>query len=448
MLCARASVPGVMGSSARMSGWVQHAAVGGTTVDDTSAQAVAALAVASVVAGPARTPGSVLPRLLTAARRHLGMDVAFIAEFTEGQRVFRYVDSADDDSIVVGDADPLETTYCQRVVDGRLPELMPDTGDFPAALALPATQSLPVGAHISVPLVLDSGRVFGTFCCFAGHAEESLNERDLDVVRMFADVARQYIEDDLETTRQRDLMAARVDAAIGEEGQLATVYQPIIAIRDRRIVGVEALSRFAGTPVRSPDAWFAEAASIGRGIDLEVYALRRALRALDSLPSNLLLTVNLSAATVLSGRVDDDVLADIDPVRLVIEMTEHEPIADYDELAGALQPLRERGTRLAVDDAGAGYASLRHILLLRPEFIKLDISLTRGIDADPARGALAAALIDFAADVGSAIIAEGVETEQELDTLQRLGAACGQGYFFGRPAPLVEALDRHSTPVA
>lgn len=382
--------------------------------------------------GPA---DEMLPRLLRAAREHLGMDVAFVSEFAGGRRVFRYVDPRESGPVRVGGSDPLDQSYCRRVVDGRLPGLILDARQLPAAAELAVTAALPVGAHLSVPLVLSDGRVYGTFCCFAHEADHSLTERDLGVVRMFAAIARTYLEADVEARRLHDLARRRITSALGVEGCLTTVYQPVVGLGDGRLLGVEALSRFPRRFGRSPDAWFAEAASIGLGVELETRAVRSALAALPELPDAAFLAVNVSPDVVVSGQLDH-VFADVDPTRLVLEMTEHAPVGDYEALDAALRPLRRRGMRIAVDDAGAGYASLRHILRLEPEWIKIDGSITHGLDADPARAALAAALVGFADDMGCGIIAEGVETEAELRVLQSLGTTAAQGYHLGRPAPL------------
>jgi EAL domain-containing protein (putative c-di-GMP-specific phosphodiesterase class I) len=111
-------------------------------------------------------------------------------------------------------------------------------------------------------------------------------------------------------------------------------------------------------------------------------------------------------------------------------------VEDYDALVRALDGLRSQGVRVAVDDTGAGYAGLAHILRLRPDIIKLDIDLTRGIDADPVRRALAASLVAFGGDIGATITAEGIETGEELEALRTLGVTCGQGYYLARPGPL------------
>ena len=121
---------------------------------------------------------------------------------------------------------------------------------------------------------------------------------------------------------------------------------------------------------------------------------------------------------------------------MVLEVTEHAPVEDYDQLNRTLRTLRARGIRLAIDDAGAGFASFRHIVRLAPDFIKLDMTLTRDIDADPARRALATAMVSFALEIGATMIAEGIETEQEFRTLRSLGIGLGQGYFLGVPGSL------------
>src|SRR5207245_1819272 len=165
---------------------------------------------------------------------------------------------------------------------------------------------------------------------------------------------------------------------------------------------------------QSPDVIFDEALAVGLGVELELAALETGLSALGHLPTGCYLSLNVSPTTVLSPRLAD-VLNGADSARIVLELTEHAEVADYDVLTRALETLRRGGVRLAVDDAGAGFASLRHIVRLSPDFIKLDVSLTRGIDIDPVRQSLAAALVSFAHDTGPVVVAEGIETEGELD---------------------------------
>ena len=136
-------------------------------------------------------------------------------------------------------------------------------------------------------------------------------------------------------------------------------------------------------------------------------------------------------------------LSELPADRLAIELTEHARITDYPALSEALTGLRARGVRLMIDDVGAGFASLHHILRLAPDAIKLDRSLTSGIEADPARRALAAALVTFAGEIGATIIAEGIETEDELAALQALGVERGQGFHLGRPRPISAVFHEH-----
>lgn len=242
---------------------------------------------------------------------------------------------------------------------------------------------------------------------------------------------------EVQAAQERDRVQ-RIRAAL--EGQvIRMVFQPIRDLRSRRTVGLEALARFQANPPRPPDAWFAEARAVGMGIELEVEAVRRAIEEIDRLPLGAYLSVNLSPETAVSP-VLSDVLAGTPSDRIVLEITEHAPVHDYESLQEALTDFRAWGGRLAVDDVGSGFASLRHILRLNPDMLKLDIALTRGIDADPARRALARALISFAGEIDAEMVAEGIETRSEIETLRELGVALGQGYHLGRPEPLRTAL--------
>lgn len=215
-----------------------------------------------------------------------------------------------------------------------------------------------------------------------------------------------------------------------------TLLQPIVDLRSGGAVGVEALARFAHEPIRPPDVWFAEAAILGLGVELEMTALRVALRQLSRLPSGLYLSLNASVETIMSEEFQRS-MQDVSAERIVLELTEHHEVHDYSLFEQAVRNLRSKGVRLAVDDAGSGYSSFRHILNLHPDIIKLDIGLIRGIDGDPARRALGSALLTFGLDAYNAsIVAEGIETEGEFRTLQGLGCPFGQGYYLGRPGRL------------
>jgi len=232
---------------------------------------------------------------------------------------------------------------------------------------------------------------------------------------------------------QRDMEATRTRL----RQMLATsrfhpVFQPIVDLQTRAVVGFEALTRF--DDAIAPDVHFAEAENIGMGYELEMATLRAAVKHAVLLPPDAFLSVNASPALVLRNDRSFRRLIETSPMRIVLELTEHVPIADYDLMRDAIGRLGDIG--LAVDDAGAGYASFRHILELRPAYAKLDLSLIRGIDGDDLRQGLAAGLQYFAYKTGCRLIAEGVESKSEADVLQRLGIMYGQGYLFGRPVPV------------
>jgi EAL domain-containing protein (putative c-di-GMP-specific phosphodiesterase class I) len=253
------------------------------------------------------------------------------------------------------------------------------------------------------------------------------------VLRSPSEMSAGELEQQIEETAHRREKFVRITLA---DQSLQTVFQPIVDLRTGSTIGAEALARFTAPPFRAPDQWFAEAAELGLGTELEVTALRSALEQLVKLPSGLYLSINASPATIVSTEFRAS-MADIPAERVVLELTEHTGIDDYHLFAEAIAELRSNGLRLAVDDAGAGFSSFRHILNLRPDIIKLDIALTRGIDTDPARRALGSAMLAFGLDAYNAsIIAEGIETQSELSTLQGLGCHYGQGYYLGRPAQM------------
>jgi EAL domain-containing protein (putative c-di-GMP-specific phosphodiesterase class I) len=228
-------------------------------------------------------------------------------------------------------------------------------------------------------------------------------------------------------------LSGRVELeAIIAEGAFTPHFQPIVSLAHRAVVGYEALARFADG-VR-PDIRFAAAERHGLGHQLELATLRAAVQAATELPYGAFLALNVSPSLVLAGEGLRSVLVGAGR-DLVLEITEHAQIDDYAALQAALERI-DPPVKVSVDDAGSGYASLRHILALRPAFVKLDISWVRGIEADPARQALVAGLVHFAAEVGCALIGEGMETEAERETLRRLGVPLGQGYLLGRPLPI------------
>ena len=214
-----------------------------------------------------------------------------------------------------------------------------------------------------------------------------------------------------------------------------TVFQPIYSLADGNLLGVEALTRFDVEPYRTPDLWFAAAEQVGRGVELEIAAIQLALTTAHSLAPTVELSVNASPAT-LGARSMLDLVRSAHGRQLTVEITEHAVIEDYHLLRGTIDALRFMGVKIAVDDAGAGFASLRHIVQLAPDTIKLDMSLTQNLAGSPLRRALAGSLIEFAERTGAHLVVEGIEELGDLTTWAALGAHAVQGFLVGLPQSL------------
>lgn len=389
---------------------------------------------ASSSSSPTDAPDGPLQDALHRVREQLELEVAFVSEFRDGRRIFRCVDAEPDVGLCdVGASDPLEDTLCQRVVEGRVPERLNDAGQHDVARQLSSVVRCPIGAHLSVPIRID-GEVFGTFCCFSRGADPRLNDRDLALVRTYAQLAERLLSRAIRAQRDGAERRARIRRTLEEE-RFSAVFQPIVHIGSGAVAGYEALTRFSAEPSRPPDQWFSEAAAVGLQAELEIATIRMALRSFHQLPDDSYLSLNVSPGTIVDGALDD-AFAGLPLGRIVLEVTEHASVADYSVVSGRLSALRARGLRVAVDDAGAGYASFRHILRLDPEIIKLDASLVAAIDRSAKLRALAASVVEFARQTGSAVVAEGVENEDELRMLGELDIVHAQGYLLGRPMPL------------
>lgn len=379
-----------------------------------------------------------IERVLGSLRRHLGMDVAFVSHFQGNKRVFQSVDAVDNAPIKTGMEMPIDEGYCLKVVEGRLPQLIPNAAADPDASQIPATAAIPIGSHLSVPIELEDGTIYGTLCCFSYLPDLSLGKRDLQMMKAFSEVIAERVDELVRARRDQEVRAEQIRETI-LAGDPQIVYQPIFNARTLRWEGAEALSRFANHPHPTPDHWFRTAHDVSMGEELELHAIANALTAMDRLPIGVYLAVNSSPELLTSGRLWTGISA-LDLSRLVIEITEHASIQDYEAVEKALAPFRSKGVKIAVDDAGAGYASMRHILHLKPHIIKLDMSITRDIDQDPSRRALARGLISFANEIQAKVIAEGVETQSELETLVSIGVDYIQGYHMGKPVPLNQLL--------
>jgi EAL domain-containing protein (putative c-di-GMP-specific phosphodiesterase class I) len=235
--------------------------------------------------------------------------------------------------------------------------------------------------------------------------------------------------------RRREQAEDRIGRLIDGDG-LDIALQPIVDLDSGRVVGAEALARFAdehGDRLPTEET-FLEAHALGLGVELELAVIGLALRNQSRLPDGLYLALNVSPALLGSSELEEIVDRGEHGERpLVVELTEHQAVEDYVQLDGALQRLRAHGVRVAVDDVGSGFASFRHVTRVKPEILKLDRSLVCGIDEDPVRQSLAAAIVSFARDVDAIVVSEGIESGDELSCLMDLAVGCGQGFYLARP---------------
>ncbi|GAB5347667.1 sensor domain-containing phosphodiesterase [Alteriqipengyuania sp. 357] len=378
-----------------------------------------------------------IKRILKAARQHLDAEIAFVGRYVDDdQRELMHVDTELELPMGAGFREPCKDSFCWHILEGRLPELIHDAQEIPFARELPITDMLPVGMHLNVPLRLSDGSVFGSFCCVSRDADRSITQRDMDVLRAFGQLAAEQIESTLARDEQRLVTQRMVENVIAERS-LSIVLQPIHDLHAKSVAGFECLARFDCATGRTPADWFHQAKSVQLGTDLEMLALETALAEAAKMPGDLYISINASPEAIMSGRVAR-ALEEAGNARIVLEVTEHEQVGDFAKLAAALKEIRPYA-KIAIDDVGAGYAGLRYLVDLAPDLLKLDMSLTTNIDIDPARQALASAIVHFANAIGSDVVAEGIERAEELESLCDLGVRYGQGYHFAKPMPFVRA---------
>jgi EAL domain-containing protein (putative c-di-GMP-specific phosphodiesterase class I) len=379
--------------------------------------------------------------LLRTARNSLGLSMAFLSRLDGVTQHLEVVESAGPDLIRDGATQRQETSFCQTVLDGRLPAVIPDVEKFPVAMSLPAVRENGIRSYVSAPVVLSDGSLYGTFCAAGFTADNDLSERDRALMELLARTAAMLLEPDVRRRRRNAEVTERLAPLIAGGGPVVLL-QPIVELATGRRAGAEALSRFPAAWNQAPDLVFADAELIGERENLEIQALQRAAAHLPRTSGYV--AMNVSPATLATAACQG-VLTRMPLERVVLELSEHVPIDDYDALHAVLAPLRGRGMRLAIDDVGAGFASLRHIVTTAPDVIKLDRSLVAGVADDTVLGTLTHALVDLAGALGAQIVAEGIETAADAATLHGLGVRYGQGWQFDR-ATTPDAL-RETYPV-
>jgi EAL domain-containing protein (putative c-di-GMP-specific phosphodiesterase class I) len=290
-----------------------------------------------------------------------------------------------------GISQPQETTFCQAILEKRLPAVIPDVAALPEAMKLPAARFPRIRSFVSVPVVLSDGSVYGTFCGAGFTRGKGLTQRDKALMDVLAHAAAVVIEPEVVRPAREAEIQARLHPVV-QGGGPPVVLQPVVDLATGLRVGAEALSRFPVECGKAPDVCFAEAHSVGQGDLLECLALQRAAQHLKRVSGYV--AMNVFPATLLTPGCTA-LLGSLPLERIVLELSEHGPVQDYEMLTAALAPLRAHGMRLAIDDVGAGFSSLRHIVSTAPDVIELDRSLVDGVSADPVLTTLVRAMADF-----------------------------------------------------
>lgn len=382
-----------------------------------------------------------IAELLRTARKSLQLSVAFLSRLDGTTQHLEVVDSSIPLLFHDGTTQVQETSLCQAILDGRLPAVIPDVKNFPEAMKLPSARIPRIRSYVSAPVRLSDGELYGTFCAFGMTSDKELAERDKALMEVLASAAAVIIEPEVREQAIRTEVHERLDPLIASGGPAIAV-QPIVELASGRRVGAEALSRFPaewGTP---PDVVFAEAHRVGLGHRLELLALERAADLLDRIDGYI--AMNVSPATLLTPECGE-LLGRLPLRRVLLELSEHDQVEDYGLLTAVLAPLRAGGMRLAIDDVGAGFSSLRHIVVTSPDVIKIDRSIVTGLNSDPVLNKLVQSLVEFGHGCRVRVVAEGVETDGEAAALRTLGVDYGQGWHYGRPGP-PEALSALADP--
>jgi EAL domain-containing protein (putative c-di-GMP-specific phosphodiesterase class I) len=378
-----------------------------------------------------------LDRVVELAHCHLGLDAVVLAELTTSGHLRRAA-AGDVSSFTTaprGDHTCAEAEYCRRLVDGEIPNLIHDASADGRVAELAATQQARIGSFIGVAVQLSDGTPYGALYGISHAADRTLDARDVRFMSMLGEL----IVDDLDEQRSAERLHADIMRLI-DSASVDVAYQPILGV-DGRCLGIEALARFPN-PFGPPDVTLAAARTVGLGLELERLAIREAWKIIPALGPGQFLALNVSPDALLELARRANLRVDLPLPQLVVEITEHTAVESYGALHAQLAPLREHGLRIAVDDAGAGFASLRHVLELRPDFIKVDRSLIHGIADDHARRVAVSAFLSLALDLGSIVVAEGVERASDLSAVTELGLQAVQGFLLAKPTTSRAALSR------
>jgi len=390
-------------------------------------------------------PSEALLDLLDLLRRRVGMELAWLGRLDKELLILQVTcGNARRFGLQPGSSIRREDGLFGKVLTGELPELIPDTRADRRTAGTSPVRELGIGAYAATQVRDADGVTFGLLGCVHGQAQPALGPRDLRLLCLLADFLTEYVSDLRRIWEIRSRLWRRIHDLINAGGP-AIHFQPIVDLTSTKTVAVEALSRLPGAQGQ-PGTLFKDATAVGLGPELEISAIHRALSALPHLPTDVRLAVNASPTTVASGLVDillETGCAD----RLAVEITEHEEIDADSALMDAVAALRAHGVLIVIDDIGTGYAGLDLLLHLRPDVIKLDGYIVRGMGTDPAHRAVAAGVTSIAKDMASLVVAEGIETSSDLAAARAAGINYGQGYLLGRPTPnLRTAYENRAAP--
>jgi EAL domain-containing protein (putative c-di-GMP-specific phosphodiesterase class I) len=397
-------------------------------------------------------------KVLALARDSLSMEVGYFGTFDATSQTYQVVDGASRDGRRLGPLEGnslvLDQTLCWQVVSGRMGNAVPDAAAERVTRDLRPVTDENVRAYLGVPVHAD-GDMLGFLCLLSSTPRPDLGATEVALLRIFAEVVALQLADAASGRDEGDDLEALQGFLAPASPDLVVVYQPVAQIAARlldhhalRVRSVEALSRFPSARGEPVEHWFDLAWRHGRGVDLELAAIQRAFDALPLLPDPIRLAVNVSPETLASSRLRDAIpLAEAH--RITVELTEHMLLDDYSALRPALERVRETGVSLAIDDLGTGSSNLQHVIELAPDVLKIDLSITDGVESDPRRRALVSALVGFARDTGMRLVTEGVERLATARELDRLGVEYGQGWWLSRAVdldhlPELTSMDPHA----
>lgn len=371
--------------------------------------------------------------MIEALRAYLDMDLAFVArQIGTTHRIFTHVSARDVAPMSAGDIDTNDNSLCWLVIEGKLPERVFDINLYEVACHLPIAKAFNVRGHFSVPLRRRDGSVLGSLCFISYRPRPDIDEKAVRMLRSIAAIVSDQIENCIEHRERSEEAEQEINRLIAED-DLIIIHQPIFDLNDWYLIGHECLMRQKAIPDRSPLELLDCARLAGKTVDLELHAVAKALATIDPAHPERFVAINVSTGTLTSDRLAD-LLPDGLASRLVIELNGTDPAPHYGVIKQAVESLK-LSAWIAINSVGpgVGISGLRSMVELAPDIIKIDGELLLGLGVDPARRALVKSLVQFAEEMGVSLIAQGVETREDLMALRDLGVRFAQGFVFGRP---------------